>query len=167
MPGKNKAQLEEELKKKNQEIDFYQQELRDSEMRYNQLLNEKELQFKALPVYMQMAEKIELLERSKALDQKKITRLQEKVQELQTLLCTLEEKYKQLQESVKNSSAIFDTVHNARNAGRKPKPEEKIQQQIQQLEKLLKEGKKEKAIYTEMGISRSTYYRLKKYIKSH
>lgn len=55
-----------------------------------------------------------------------------------------------------------DAIYNARGAGRKPKPIEKTQEQLQYLDKLLNNGKKEKEICRLMKISHATYYRLKK-----
>lgn len=69
---------------------------------------------------------------------------------------------KKLKESIKNQTIINDTQHNARGAGRKPKPMEQTQERLQQIQSLLANGKKEKDICRQMNISRATYYRLKK-----
>lgn len=78
----------------------------------------------------------------------------------------LKNENRQLKESVNNQARINDTkLHNVNGAGRKPKSEEKMREQLQQIESSLSNGMKEKDIYTSMGISRSTYYRIKKYGK--
>lgn len=66
---------------------------------------------------------------------------------------------KELKEKIKSE---VQTVHNARGAGRKPKPTEKIQEQLEYIDRLLNDGKKEQEICRIMSISRSTYYRLKR-----
>lgn len=174
MANITKAHLEKQIAELNEELNKYRQWLTESEKKYNELINEKELQFNKLPEYIQMKNEIEQ-QRVIINTKNDIIRSSENIKEslwhdkevLQEKIEKLQEENMLLKESIKNQTVNNDNIHNARNAGRKPKPEEKIQEQLQQLEKLLNDGKKEREIYLTMGVSRATYYRLKKILKSH
>ncbi len=155
-----KADLETKISKLNDELANYRRWLSESENKYNKLADEKEAHLEELPVYQQMQKQIKLLEEIKKANEATIQHGKRTENALRNKIQELLAENRQLQESIKNQ--INDTVHNARGAGRKPKPEEKIQEQLQYLDKLLNDGKKEKEICRFMQVSRATYYRLKK-----
>lgn len=107
-------------------------------------------------------------------DLKKIKNLEQKLDEatkenwkLKECIEKLKNENRQLKESVNNQAKINDTKHSVNGAGRKPKSEEEIQKQLEQIKSFLSDGMKEKEICKQMDISRSTYYRLKRHEKCH
>lgn len=90
--------------------------------------------------------------------------------ELQGRVTSLEAENRELQERVKslteeNQGLIKKTGHNARGAGRKADPQ-KLEARAQKVQELLADGKSAAEIQKEMRISRSTYFRYKKFIKN-
>lgn len=142
-----KADLENRIAELEQQLTNYQKWLMESEEKYNNLVEKKESQLESLPEYQQMKNRIEQLELIKKLNEDTIKH-KDKTEKV------LREKINKLQ--VENKE--FKTIHNARGAGRKPMSEEKVMQ----LENLVKQGQKKEEICKILGISRATYYRIKK-----
>ncbi len=160
-----KIQLEEKLKETEQELKQYQKWLLESETKYNKIIEDKQLQFEKLPRYIEMTNQIKIMEDTLEAYKSIIETGKKTETNLRSTIQELVEENENLKECIKNTNTINDTIiHNSRNAGRKPKSEKKIQEQLQQIKNLLNDGKKEKEIYTSMNISRATYYRLKKLI---
>lgn len=162
MARTTKTDLEQRLTEKEEELNKYRQWLMESEEKYNKLVDEKTEQFKLLPEYLQMKNRIERLESMQQNSEYIIKKKKEKEENLRNKIQALLEENNQLKESIKNKTVINDTKHNARGAGRKHKSAEKIQEQLQDLNRLLNDGKKELEICESMKISHATYYRLKK-----
>lgn len=166
MPRVTKAELENTVKELETQLEeqrnHYLDLLNKEDERYNKLVNEKEGQFHSLPEYQRMQKEIEQLETQKKANEHYIDTKREENATLKNRIQELLVENEQLKESIKNQVTINDTIHNARGAGRKPKPIEKIQEQVQQIQSRLASGQKEKYICTQMKISRSTYYRLKR-----
>lgn len=145
-----KAALEAELEKTKAELKKYRQWLMESEERYNELVDEKEIQLEELPAYKQAITRNGNLEIINKANEETIARLENK-------LAVYEAENSRLWETVKN-------INDSKKAGRKPKPPEKTESQLKQLKALLNKGLKGKDICHEMEISESTLYRLKKFI---
>lgn len=78
MPRVTKADLEQQLAAKEEELNNYRKWLFESEEKYNKLTNEIEEQFKLLPVYAEMIHRIERLEIIKQSNEDTIKRKEEK-----------------------------------------------------------------------------------------
>lgn len=157
-----KADLEKEiieLKEKNKKLLNI---LDEDNQKYSELMERKTFEFHTLPEYQSMKKNIVQLEEIKKANETTIERQKKMESTLRNKIQELLAENKQLKESIKNQAVINDTKHNARGAGRKPKPTEKIHEQLQCLDELLNDGKKEKEICKLMKISHATYYRLKK-----
>lgn len=144
-----KAQLEERIKNLENELKQYKNWLMESESKYNDLLEMKDEKLNNLPAYKQMknyVEKLEFLNK-----------------EQQATIEWLQHNNKHLKEYIDSRTLI---EHNTRKAGRKPKSKEQLENELKNLEILLKEGKDEKNICKTMKISRATYYRLKRNLKA-
>lgn len=159
MSGLTKAQLEEKLLEKDKEIESYRKAFRENEERISRLESANEEAYMNSSVYKQQQQRIEILEKKEYISKKEAARLKEHIR-------TLEKENGQLRERIKNPPELPAVLHNARGAGRIPKPEEKTVQQAHEIERLRNEGRKEKEICAEMGISRTTYYRIKKCIST-
>lgn len=140
-----KIQLEEKLKETENELEKYQKWLLESEMKYDEILEEKQLQFEKLPRYIEMTKQIEIMENTLKSYEDVIETMKKTKVNLRNKIQKLMEENKSLEERIKNINTINDTiVHNSRNAGRKPKSKEKIQEQLQQIKNLLMMEKKKK-----------------------
>lgn len=64
-----------------------------------------------------------------------------------------------------NQKLINETEHNARGAGRKADPQH-LKEQVAKVQSLIEEGKSISEIQQIMGISRSSYFRYKKFIEN-
>ena len=121
----------------------------------------------------------EIIEKLKKENQelrKQCMELKEQCQELKDEIAANDEKWYNIFSSKQTAymdliaentqlKAKKELMHNARGAGRK-RDIENINKQLSMFENLYNRGLKEKEIIKEMGISRSTYYRIKKrYIK--
>ncbi len=138
-----KAQLEERIEDLESELKKYRNWLLKSEEKYNTLLNEREGQLTSLPAYQQMQSHVEQLELINKNLGEIIQQQRDKIEKLQ----------------LQADKAVIP--HNARNAGRKPKNNILIQQQLDQITSLAVQGYTVNTICDKMGISRATFYRLK------
>jgi len=166
MARETKAQLEEKIARLEQQLETCWTLLNESDRKYNELMEAKELPFKELPIYSQMEKTIKDLETMNNAYKESVVRLKKNEKKLKGKIQRLAEENSQLKESLKNQNTFNDTIHNPRNAGRKPKSPEVLNRQLQQLNSLLDNGKTVKEICSYMGISRATYFRLKKLLKS-
>ncbi len=138
-----KAQLEERIEDLESELKKYRNWLLKSEEKYNTLLNEREGQLTSLPAYQQMQSHVEQLELINKNLGEIIQQQRDKIEKLQ----------------LRADKAVIP--HNARNAGRRPKNNILIQQQLDQITSLAAQGHTVNTICDKMSISRATFYRLK------
>ncbi len=157
-----KADMEKQIKGLEEQLRKYQEWMMESEGKYNQLLEQKELQFQELPIYLQMKREIEFLEAERKMHKSTVRKRDERESALRGKIQELLKENEGLKESIKS---INDTVGGTKKAGRKPKSEEAIQGQLKELVTLLDEGKKEQEICAAMKVSRATYFRLKRMLK--
>lgn len=155
-----KAELETELKELKTELEKYRKWLFESEEKYNKLIDEKEILLEELPVYKQAMSRNNRLESINTENIKIIDKLKQQRADLQKQVSKLEKENSQLKENIKEKIIINDTPHNARGAGRKPKPNTLIQLQLNQITSLMNQGYTVNTICTKMNISKATYYRL-------
>lgn len=152
--------------------------------RYIKLVEEKEGEFKSLPLYQDMVGQIDQLEKQTKADNHFIntqreenSRLKNRIKELaaenEEIKSTSDRQTKETEEHLQNKiqelmtenkelkanlNKANEVVHNARGAGRKPMSDEKVKQ----LDTLVKQGTKMEEVCKTLGISRATYYRIKK-----
>lgn len=162
MARTTKADLEKENAELREEKRKLLNILDEDNQKYNELMEQKISDFHKLPEYQSMKKDIAQLEEIKKLNENTIERQKKTESALRNKIQELLAENKQLKENIKNQAIINDTKHNARGAGRKPKSSEKTQEQLQDLNRLLNDGKKELEICEKMKISHATYYRLKK-----
>lgn len=185
MPRITKADLEQRLVEKEEELDKYRKWLQESEEKYNRVIEEKTEQFRLLPEYIQMQRRIERLESMQKSNEYTIEHKKEKEKELRDKIQELLAENKQLKSAVDNQSSdtkelqtqiqellaenkqlkndlesrtVVSESRNVRGAGRRPISEEKVLQ----VKKLIEQGKKEDEICKTVEIARATYYRVKK-----
>lgn len=159
MARTTKADLEKKVQELEAKVSQYLTMLTEQDMKYNELLEHKNLEFEQLPEYRQMQQVIERLEWIKKANEATIRHKEETERKLRNKIQELLEENNQLKDSAKNQAIINGS--NARGAGRKPKSEDIIQQQIYELETYLSDNKTGKEISALMGISERTFYRLK------
>lgn len=162
MARTTKADLEEQIAKLEEENKKLLNILNEDNQKYNELIEQKSSEFHKLPEYEQMKRDIAQLEEIKNFNENIIERQKKTESTLRDKIQELLAENRELQENIKKQTVVNDTIRNARGAGRKPKSLEKIQEQLQYLNKLLNDGKKEEEICSLMKISHATYYRLKK-----
>lgn len=107
-------------------------------------------------VQEQLAEHHEPPQRSPEQLQQEITSLKSENKALQAQVSALTEKYEGLLEKTK---------HNARGAGRKPDPQH-LNSQAKKVQELLDVGKTPIEVQEALGISRSTFFKYKKFIQT-
>lgn len=160
-----KAELEKKVEELEKQLADCQKWLMESENKYSQLAEVKEEEFKKLPLYENMEKAIERLEFVKSQNENTIRHKEKTEIDLRNKIQELLEENKQLKESAKNQTVINGSIHNARGAGRKPKPDDITRQQLCQIESYLADRKTGKEISALMGISERTFYRLKRLAK--
>ena len=147
MARTTKADLENKITELNGQLDNYRKWLIESQDKYNELIDEREAQLEQLPAYQQIQKEVRLLEEIKKANEATIQHEKQIENALRDKIQELLEENRYLKESIKTQAIMNDAIYNARGAGRKPKPIEKTQEQLQYLDKLLNNGKKEKALY--------------------
>lgn len=162
--AKTKADLEKQITELEEENRKLLNILDKDNQKYSKLMEQKSSEFHKLPEYQQMQRDIAQLEEIKKANEATIkhkekteSALRNKIQELLTEIEQLN--------SAKNETLINGSTYNPRNAGRKPKSENVIQQQVCQINSYLADGRTGREISSLMGISERTFYRLKKLIK--
>lgn len=162
--AKTKADLEKENAELKEAYKKLLNVLDEDNQKYSELVEQKTSEFHKLPEYKQMKRDIAQLEEIKKANEVTIqhkekteSTLRNKIQELLTEIEQLN--------SAKNKTLINGSTYNPRNAGRKPKSENVIQQQVCHINAYLADGRTGREISSLMGISERTFYRLKKLIK--
>ena len=160
-----KKELEARVEELETKVRHYLNMLDEENQKYYELMEQKSFEFYKLPEYQQMKREIEQLKEEKRLHESIIERNKETEMKLRNKIQELLADNKQLKDTGKDDNISDDSPRNERGAGRKPKSEDIIRQQINQIESYLAEGKKAKDITSLMNISERTYYRLKKLVK--
>lgn len=164
MARTTKADLEKQIAELEEENRKLLNILNEDNQKYSNLMEQKSSEFHKLPEYQRMEKDIRQLEERRKLNDATIERQKKTESSLRNKIQELLKENEQLK-SAKNKTLINDSIHNSRNAGRKPKSKDIIQQQVHQIESYLTDGKTGKEISSLMGISERTFYRLKKLIK--
>lgn len=149
---KKVQELETQLKEQKR---HYLDLLNKDNDRYIKLVEEKEGEFKSLPLYQQMINQIDQLEKQTKADNHFINTQKEKNSRLKNRIKELATENEEIKANLNRTNEV---VHNARGAGRKPMSKEKVMQ----LDTLVKQGTKMEEVCKTLGISRATYYRIKK-----
>lgn len=164
MARTTKADLEKRIAELEEENKKLLNILNEDNQKYSELMEQKSSEFHKLPEYQQMKRDIAQLEEIKKANEATIQHKEKTESALRNKIQELLAENEQLK-SAKNETIINGSTHNSRNAGRKPKSEDIIQQQIHKIESYLADGKTGKEISSLMNISERTFYRLKKLIK--
>ena len=142
--------------------------------KYNEIIGKADNEFLQSPEYNRLVRQNETLKKNveviESMREKEAKRAKNRELMLQERLDQLSKENEELQRSLNNinetkSHETESKQHNVRGAGRKPNPE-RTEKLLLQLKQLILTGKKEKDILNEMDISRASYFRYKKMLKS-
>ena len=158
------ARLEKELSETKEKLQRAWKLNDEMQRKMNNLDDKITENFKQTSLYRQMERDYETLKIKSDTSEKRLENSEKIRSEQVEKILQLEEENKELKE--RNKELVSQTViHNARGAGRKPQSPDQLQAKLEQLQKLLNQGKKEKEICEILKISRDTYFRYKRMLK--